>query len=58
MKKEESINSLHELRERRADFKVHVIPAIIGVLSAGIKETIQEVKKIFKQGDLSKKMMR
>lgn len=57
MKKEQSINSLHELRECRADFKVYVIPVIIGALSAGIKETIQEVKKIFKQGDLSKKMM-
>lgn len=57
MKKEQSINSLHELRECRADFKVYVIPVIIGALSAGIKGTIQEVKKIFKQGDLSKKMM-
>ena len=47
-----------ELRERRAEYKIYVIPVVIGALSGGIKEEIHEVKKIFKQDDLSEKIAR
>ena len=43
-----------ELREARAEYKIYVIPVVIGALGGGIKEVIHEVKKIFKQDDLSK----
>ena len=42
-----------ELREWRAEYKIYVIPVVIGALGGGIKEVIHEVKKIFKQDDLS-----
>ena len=29
-----------ELRERRAEYKIHVIPVVIGALGGGIKEAI------------------
>ena len=44
-------------RERRVEYKKYVIPVVIGVLGEGIKITIYEVKKIFKQDDLSKKIV-
>ena len=47
-----------KLRERRAEYKTYVIPVIIGALGGGIKEAIHEVKKIFKQDDLSEKIVR
>ena len=34
-----------------------MIPVVIGVLGGGIKITIYKVKKIFKQDDLSKKIV-
>ena len=37
-----------ELRERKADYKTYTVLAIIGTLGGGIKEAIDEVKKIFK----------
>ena len=46
-----------KLRERRVEYKTYVIPVVIGVLGGGIKITIYEVKKIFKQDDLSKKIV-
>ena len=45
------------MRERRVDYKKYVIPVVIGVLGGGIKITIYEVKKIFKQDDLSKEIV-
>ena len=45
------------MRERRVEYKKYVIPVVIGVLGGGIKITIYEVKKIFKQDDLSKKIV-
>ena len=42
-----------ELRERRAEYKIYVMPVVIGALGGGIKEATHEVKKIFKQDDLS-----
>ena len=36
---------------------MNVIAAVIGALSEGIKEAIHEVKKIFMQDDLSKKIV-
>ena len=46
-----------ELRERRAEYKIYVIPAVIGALGGSIKEAIHEVKKIFKHNDLSEKIV-
>ena len=46
-----------ELRERRADYKIYVIPVVIGALSGSIKEAIHEVKEILKQDDLSEKIV-
>ena len=45
------------MRERRVEYKKYVIPVVIGVLGGDIKITIYEVKKIFKQDDLSKKIV-
>ena len=45
------------MRERRVEYKKYVIPVVIGVLGGGIKITIYEVKKIFKQDDLSKEIV-
>ena len=46
-----------ELRERRSECKIYVIPVIIGALCGCIKEAIYEVKKIIKQDDSSKKIV-
>ena len=45
-----------ELRARRAEYKIYVIPVVKGAVGGGIKEAIHEVKKIFKQDDLSQKI--
>ena len=45
-----------ELRERRAEYKIYVKPVVIGALGGGIKDAIDEAKKIFKQDDLSEKI--
>ena len=37
-----------ELRERRVDF---VVPLVIGALGGGIKETVQQIERIFGKGD-------
>ena len=34
------------------------MPVVIGALGGGIKEAIHEVKKIFKEDDLSEKIVR
>ena len=47
-----------ELREWRAEYKIYVIPVVIGALGGRIKEAIHEVKKIFKQDDLSEIIVR
>ena len=46
-----------ELRERRAEYKICVIPVVIGVFVGDIKDAIHEVKEIFKQDDLSEKIV-
>ena len=43
-----------ETKERRAGYNIYVIPVFIRALGGGIKEAINEVKKIFKQDDLRK----
>ena len=48
---------MFELRERRAEYKIYVIPFVIGALGGGIKEAIHEANKIFKQDDLSGKIV-
>ena len=44
------------MREWRSEYKIYVIPVIIGALR-GIREAIYEVKKIIKQDDSSKKIV-
>lgn len=44
------------LKEQRVKYKINVIPIIMGVLGGGIKEAINEVKKIFKEDDFSEKV--
>ena len=46
-----------ELRKRRAEYKAYVRPVVIKVLGGSIQEAILEVKKIFKQDDMSKKIV-
>ena len=46
-----------ELRKRRAEYKTYVRPVVIKVLGGSIQEAILEVKKIFKQDDMSKKIV-
>ena len=46
-----------ELRKRRAEYKIYVIPVVIGALGGGIKEAIHEVNKIFKKDDLCKRIV-
>ena len=46
-----------KLRQRRAEYKIYVIPVVIGALGGGSKDAICEVKKIFQQDDLSKKIV-
>ena len=48
---------MFKLREHRAEYKTYIIPVIIAVLRGGIKEGIQEVKKILNQDDLSEKII-
>ena len=46
-----------EFREQRAQYNIYIIPVVIGARDGGIKEAIHEVKKIFKQGDSSEKIV-
>ena len=46
-----------ELKEWRAEYKICVVPVSIVALGGGIKEAIHEVKKIFKEDDLSEKIV-
>ena len=46
-----------QLREQRAEYKIYVIPVVIRALGGHIKEAIDEVKKIFKEDDLSEKIV-
>ena len=46
-----------KLRKRRAEYKAYVRPVVMKVLGGSIQEAILEVKKIFKQDDLSEKIV-
>ena len=46
-----------ELRKRRAEYKAYLRPVAIKILGGSIQEAILEVKKIFKQDDMSKKIV-
>ena len=46
-----------ELGERRAEYKIYVVPVVVGALGGGVKEAIHEVKKIFKKNELSEKIV-
>ena len=40
-----------ELRERRVGYNIGVVPLVIGALGGGVKETIQQIERIFGKGD-------
>ena len=46
-----------EIRERRKEYKVVVVPIIIGCLGGGIDKTIREVRRIFENDELAKKIV-
>ena len=46
-----------ELRERRVGYNVVVVPLVIGALGGGVKETIQQIERIFGKGDWGKRIV-
>ena len=46
-----------ELRERRVGYNIVVVPLVIGTLGGGVKETIQQIERIFGKGDWGKKIV-
>ena len=46
-----------ELRERRAGYNIVVVPLVIGALGGGVKETIQQIERIFGKGDWGKRIV-
>ena len=46
-----------ELRERRVDYNIVVVPLVIGALGGGVKETIQQIERIFGKGDWGKRII-
>ena len=46
-----------EIRERRKEYKVVVVPIIIGCLGGGIDKTIREVRQIFENDELAKQIV-
>ena len=43
-----------ELRERRVGYNIIVVPLVIDALGGGVKETIQQIERIFGKGDWGK----
>ena len=46
-----------EIRERRKEYKVVVVPIIIGCLGGGVDKTIREVRRIFENDELAKQIV-
>ena len=46
-----------ELRERRVGYNIVVGPLVIGALGGGVKETIQQIERIFGKGDWGKRIV-
>ena len=46
-----------ELRERRVRYIIVVVPLVIGTLGKGVKETIQQIERIFGKGDWRKRIV-
>ena len=46
-----------ELRERRVGYNIVVVPLVIGALGGGVKETIQQIERIFGKGDWGKRIV-
>ena len=46
-----------ELRERRVSYNIVVLPLVIGTLGGGVKETIQQIERIFGKGDWGKRIV-
>ena len=40
-----------ELSERYVEYNIVVVPLVIGALGGGVKETIQQIERIFGKGD-------
>ena len=46
-----------ELRERRVGYNIVVVPLVIGALGGGVKETKQQIERIFGKGDWGKRIV-
>ena len=46
-----------ELRERRVGYNIGAVPLVIGALDGGVKETIQQIERIFGKGDWGKRIV-
>ena len=46
-----------DLRERRVGYNIVVVPLMIGALGGGVKETIQQIERIFGKGDCGKRIV-
>ena len=46
-----------EIRERHKEYKVIVVPIIIGCLGGGVDKTIREVRRIFENDELVKQIV-
>ena len=46
-----------ELRERRVGYNIVVVPLVIDALGGGVKETIQQIERIFGKGDWGKRIV-
>ena len=46
-----------DLRERRVGYNIVVVPLVIGTLGGGVKETIQQIERVFVKGDWGKRIV-
>ena len=46
-----------ELRGRRVGYNIIVVPLVTGALGGGVKETIQQIERIFGKGDWGKRIV-
>ena len=46
-----------EVREKRVGYNIVVVPLVIGALGGGVKETIQQIERIFGKGDWQKRIV-
>ena len=45
-----------EVREKRVSYNIVVVPLVLGALGGGVKETIQQIERIFEKSDWGKRI--